>query len=41
MVVVVVMLVLVAVLTSFDVSGPMGVHVDMTTPGDEVLTVFL
>ena len=35
------MLVLVAVLTSFDVSGPVGVHVDMTTLGDDVLTVFL
>ena len=34
------MLVLVAVLTSFDVSGPVGVHVDMTTLGDAVLTVF-
>ncbi len=35
------MLVLVAVLTSFDVSGPVGVRVDMTTLGDAVLTVFL
>ena len=35
------MLVLVAVLTSFGVSGPVGVHVDMTTIGDDVLTVFL
>ena len=35
------MLVVVAVLTSFDVSGPVGVHVDMTTLGDDVLTVFL
>ena len=40
MVVVVVMLVLVAVLTSFDVSGSVGVCVDMTTFGDDVLTVF-
>ena len=38
---VVVILVLVAVLTSFDVSGPVGAHVDMTTLGDDVLTVFL
>ena len=35
------MLVLVAVLTSFDVSGSVGVCVDMTTFGDDVLTVFL
>ena len=35
------MLVLVAVLTSFDVSGSVGVCVDMTTFGDAVLTVFL
>ena len=35
------MLVLVAVLRSFGVSGPVGVHVDMTTLGDDVLTVFL
>ena len=35
------MLVLVAMLTSFDVSGPVGVRVDMTTLGDVVLTVFL
>ena len=35
------MLVLVAVLTSFDVSGSVGVRVDMTTLGDAVLTVFL
>ena len=34
------MLVLVAVLTSFDVSGSVGVCVDMTTFGDDVLTVF-
>ena len=35
------MLVLVVVLTSFDVSGPVGVRVDMTTLGDDVLTFFL
>ena len=35
------MLVLVAVLTSFDVSGSVGVFVDMTTLGDAVLTVLL
>ena len=35
------MLVLVAVLTSFDVSGPVGVRVDMSTLGDVVLTAFL
>ena len=35
------MLVLVVVLTSFDVSGPVGALVDMTTLGDDVLTVFL
>ena len=35
------MLVLVAVLTSFDVSGSVGVRVDMTTLGDAVLTVVL
>ena len=35
------MLVLVGVLTSFDVSGPVGERVDMTTLGNDVLTVFL
>ena len=35
------MLVLVAVLTSFDVSGSVGVRVDMATLGDAVLTVVL
>ena len=41
MVVVIVVVVMLVVLTSFDVSGPLGAHVDMTTLVDDVLTVFL